>query len=116
MTFDHELTLIHFIQTENDMGDIISNEYRIDVLCGVQSISRSEHYAAAAHDLRPEITFIVNKYDYEGQKKVEFEGKKFNVIRTYMNTTGNNSRRSNGLGDFETLELICQEAANHGSS
>ena len=33
------------------------------------------NYQAATHGLKPEIVFVMNKYDYEGEKQVEFEEK-----------------------------------------
>lgn len=102
MTFDYELDLISATNTQSELGDPIPNETRITVLCDVLSVTRSEYYAAASHNLRPEIVFSVNMYDYEKQSLVEFEGIKYNVIRTYK------SNESKGIGDFETIELVCQ--------
>jgi SPP1 family predicted phage head-tail adaptor len=97
--FDYELTLIDTTSSENDLGDALTTPTPMTVLCDIKSVTRSEHYAAAASGLRPEIVFIINKYEYKEQKFVEFEGKKYSVIRTYVN---------NG----ETIELVCQGAVN----
>ena len=111
MTFDYELSLLSFTYSDNDIGDSIKGDpVVVDVLCDVQSVKRSEHYAADANGLKPEIVFIVSIYDYEGQKKVMFDGKTYNVIREYR------PRKSKNISDFETLELICEGAVNHGSS
>jgi hypothetical protein len=104
MSFDYELILISCTSTENDMGDAIDAENPTPILCDVQSVSRSEHYAAAAHNLKPEIVFIVNQYDYNGEKEVEFEGNRFIVIREYK------PKKSKGLADFESIELVCKGA------
>lgn len=110
MTFDYELILIGSESGENDMGDPILIPTRKSILCDVQSVTRSEHYQAAANGLKPEIVFVVNKYDYEGEKQVEFEGKSYNVIRTYI------PKRSRDIGDFETLELVCEGVVNIGNA
>lgn len=106
--FDNELTLIEKTYTENAIGDSIPVENKVVVWCGKDSITRSEHYAAASHGLQPEIVFIVNQYEYEGQSEVEFEGKRYSVIRTYQ------PRKSKGIMDFETVELVCQGVVNNG--
>jgi SPP1 family predicted phage head-tail adaptor len=110
MTFDYELTLIKDTYTGNDLGDAITIENRIDILCDVLSVTRNEHYAAAAHGLKPEIVFVVNKFDYDGQKEIEFEGNRYSVLREYM------PKRARGISDFETIELVCQGAINNATS
>jgi len=111
MTMDNELVLIGKTgYSTNTIGDAIPTETKTTVLCGVKSITRTEHYQAAAHGLKPELVFVVNKYEYEGQKEVEFEGERYNVLRTYEPKT------SKGLGDFETLELVCEGVVNRANA
>lgn len=110
MTFDYELILFDITHSENEMGDSIEVETPVHVLCDVQSVTRSEHYAAGASGLKPVIVFVINKYDYSGQKKVEFEEKKYSVLREYS------TNKSKSIGDFETLELICEGVVNHGTT
>lgn len=48
-----------------------------------RSVYNSEFYNAAQAGLHPSISlFLANKLDYEGETVVEFEGKKYDVIRT----------------------------------
>jgi SPP1 family predicted phage head-tail adaptor len=102
MTFDFELTLIKTINVENDLGDPTFEEVKTDVLCDVLSVTRSEHYAAMSHQVQPEVVFVVNKYDYENERDIEFEGSRYSVIRAFE------PKKSKGIGDFETIELVCQ--------
>ena len=106
MTKDDELTLISTTYIENDMGDMIPVETGLVVLCDVQSVTRAEHYSAAANGLKPSIVFVLNKFEYEGQKDVEYEGIKYNVDRSYVPKT------SKGIGDFEDIELVCSAPIN----
>jgi len=53
---------------------------------------------------------VISKWDYDGEKEVEFEGKKYNVLRTYQ------AKKAKGLGDFETLELVCEGVVNRGNA
>jgi len=103
MTYDHELTLITQIMTEDEIGNQIPVETKKDILCGLKSIGRNEFYSAAATGLKPEITFIVHAYEYSGQRKVEFEGVPYNVIRTYEPS-------------FEELELTCERIIGDGTA
>ncbi|MBT2656620.1 phage head-tail adapter protein [Bacillus sp. ISL-18] len=110
MTFDYELILIKPIYSQNDMGDSISTEEHTNILCDVASVTRSEHYAAASHGMKPEIVFIVNQYEYEKQSMVEFEGNKYKVIRTFK------PKQSKGLEDLETIELVCEGVGNNANA
>ena len=103
MTYDHELTLITQIMIEDEIGNQIPVETKKDILCGLKSIGRNEFYNAAATGLKPEITFIIHAYEYSGQKKVEFEGVPYNVIRTYEPS-------------FEELELTCERIIGDGTA
>lgn len=81
------------------MGDSINVEESSVVLCDVESVKQSEHYAAASNGMKPEIVFIVNKYEYEGQKLVEFENVRYKVTREF---------RPKNHKHFEAIELICE--------
>ncbi|WP_222928506.1 phage head-tail adapter protein [Sutcliffiella horikoshii] len=108
--FDHELILISLSPAENSMGDPIVEETSVTVLCDVQAITRSEHYAAATHGLKPELTFVLNKYEYEGQRLVEFENVRYRVIRHYFTKT------QKDFADFESVELVCEGLMNNAST
>ena len=110
MTFDYELILIKIEAGENDLGDPITVRTERPVLCDVLSVGRNEHYQAAAHGLKPELVFVVSKWDYQGEKEVVFDGERYNVLRTYE------PKKSKGLGDFETLELVCEGVVNRGNA
>ncbi len=120
MTFDNELFLITETEEEDEMGDLIRTRKIKPVLCDVLSVTRSEHYEAAALGHKPSIVFVVSKWDYEGEKEVNFggalsgDGKKviggtsYNVTRTFE------PKLAKAFGAFETIELVCEGAVNHG--
>ena len=94
--YNHELVLIGANGYEQDeIGNDIPIETRRSVLCKVKSVGRTEYYAAATSELRPEIVFTMHKYEYNDEKKVEFEGKRYTVIRPYAI-------------NFEEIELTCE--------
>lgn len=101
MTYDYELTLINYETEYDEIGQEIKVPVKTNILCAVKSIGRSEFYAAAQAGLKPEITFVIHGYEYNGEKEVEFEGQKYKVIRTYMK-------------DFEEMELVCEKVIGNG--
>ena len=107
MTFDHELTLIGFEDGENAMGDPIKVPVRRTVLCDMLSVTRSEHYQAAVHGLNPEIVFVVNRHEYQGEQSTEFEGTRYKILRTYQ------AKKAKDMSGFEGMELICEKAVIH---
>ncbi|MCP3025413.1 phage head closure protein [Halobacillus sp. A5] len=100
-TFDHELTLIHVSYEEDEIGNQKKVEEKRTILCNVNSISKSEFYDASVQGIKPEIEFIINKFEYENESKVEFEGVKYSVIRTYSI-------------NFEEIELTCERVVGNG--
>lgn len=102
MTYDHELILINQSYSFDEIGNqILSDEVETRVLCNVKSVSRAEFYNAALAGLNPEIVFVVHAYEYNGERKVKFNGELYRVIRTYQT-------------DFEEMELVCERVASNG--
>lgn len=54
-----------------------------EVLCFTEPVSRSEFFSAGQIGIDPEALVIVNPAVYNGEKQVEFHGKKMSVYRTY---------------------------------
>jgi SPP1 family predicted phage head-tail adaptor len=86
-TYDHELTLINETIDEDEIGNQNPVETRTTILCAIDSVGRNEFYSGAAAGLRPELVFVVHTYEYSGERIVEFEGKRYSVIRTYQTGT-----------------------------
>lgn len=101
MSYDHELTLIREELVQDDIGNQTPVYYETVILCNLRSIGRNEFYNAAAAGLRPELTFVVHSFEYEGQRLVEYEGSRYSVIRTYGEGT-------------EEMELTCQKVIGDG--
>ena len=106
MTYDNELTLIQQTTTYDDIGNPIESDNKINVLCGIKSIGRTEFYNAAANGLKPSYIFVVHPYEYNGETYVEFSEdekpkQKYKVIKTYK-------------PNFEDLELTCEKVIGNG--
>ena len=64
-----------------DVPDNIQNE----VFAEVMSASQNEFYKAMENGLEPELVFRLTDYgDYNGEKIVVYDDKRWRVIRTYI--------------------------------
>lgn len=56
-----------------------------EVFVKPKSIGSAEFYRAATTDMHPDVSLVLpDYYDYEGEKIVHYDGKLFDVIRTYQ--------------------------------
>lgn len=103
MLFKEVINLISISTTENDTGDMIEVETPRQVFADKQSIRQNEFYQAAATGLKPELMFIIRTIDYNQEPKLEFDSKKYTIIRTYEK-------------GGEMIELICQGLVNSNAN
>jgi SPP1 family predicted phage head-tail adaptor len=82
----------------NELGEAIEPETVCVIFAELKGVKRSEFYQAQAIGLKPEKTFEVFDFEYNGENIVEHEGKRYDVIRSYP-VKG------------EKLELICKSLA-----
>jgi SPP1 family predicted phage head-tail adaptor len=68
---------------ENEIGDPIGTPVKREVLAEKKSVRQSEFYQAAATGLRPELTFVVWTREYNQEPRLEYNGKEYNIIRTF---------------------------------
>lgn len=70
-----------------------------DVFAEIRSVGYNEFYAAKSAGIEPSIVFVLQDYmEYNGEKVVLFDSKRFRVVRTYTNG--------------QTIELTCEVATN----
>ena len=80
------ITLISYTETIDRYGRPNREETGVDRFAQVRSIGQNEFYQAAASGLKPSIKFVLADYwDYDDQKEIVYEGKRYNVVRTYRN-------------------------------
>ncbi|NOW08054.1 phage head closure protein [Clostridium beijerinckii] len=96
MAYDYELTLIKHTFKKDELMNQIPEEIKTDLYCDLKSIGRNEYYNAASQGLKPEIIFVIHKYEYNGEREILFEENRYKVIRTYS-------------ADFEEIELTCEK-------
>jgi len=99
MRWSDVIKLASIVYTDNGLGDIVESLTERQVFANKTSVKRSEFYQAQAAGLKPEVVFEVRLIDYEGEKKVMYEGEEYNVIREYTK-------------DGEIIELICNRVVS----
>lgn len=78
----------------NEYGDRIESANNQVVYANKKSIRQSEFYQAHAFGLKPELMFEVRTIEFAGQEQLMYNGKVYNIIRTYSKND-------------EITELIC---------
>ena len=56
-----------------------------EVMCYVDSVTRSEFFDAGRNGLNPEFVFRVFFADYEDERLLEYNGNRYGIYRTYNN-------------------------------
>lgn len=78
-------------------------EIRRDVFVQPRGVYQSEFYNAAQVGLKPSLTlYLTNKADYNDEKVLEFEGRKYDVVRVDW------SAQRDGIS------LVCEERVKNG--
>lgn len=109
--YNHELTLISYETTKDEVGNDIRVPIKREVLCKIKDIGSTEFYNAQVSNLKPEIKFIVHSFEYQGEKEVSLEGVKYQVVRTYQ---GDTVDRSDNALNGEEIELTCERVIGNG--
>lgn len=88
--------LIAATVTEDKDGYDVAAETRTTVFVDVQSVRREEFYRSLEAGRALKAAFLLRACDYGGQERLEHNGKRYRVVRTYTQ-------------DGELLELNCAE-------
>lgn len=82
--YNDVIQLVSYTESTDAYGITSRVDTTKDVFAQVKSIGESEFYQAAASGLKPEVKFVIADYlDYSDEKEVEWNGKRYNVLRTY---------------------------------
>lgn len=69
--------------TKNGLKQEVETETRTEILARKESVSQSEFYRGGEAGLNPEFRLTTAIIDYNGEKEVELDGKKYGIYRTY---------------------------------
>lgn len=107
--YSEELKLISYKASPDGAKDEIGNPKTVpeytSVLCKVRDVGSQEFYGAANTQLRPEIKFIIHRFEYSGQTRAEYNGTAYKVLRVFGGDTVD--RTDNALTG-EEIELTCE--------
>lgn len=99
------INLIQEVQTQSPDYTWTTQEISKEVFCNVRSITQTEWFEAGRNGIEhPSFIFTMFRYDYDGQKIVEFEGQRYGVFRTYIARNNNielHCEAKGGLHDGE---------------
>lgn len=79
--------LISETYSQNAYGVLTTQTEKKKVYCQVNSVTRSEWYEGGRSGLNPEYRCTMFKYDYEGEKLLEYDGVIYTIYRTYVTKT-----------------------------
>ena len=84
--FDSNLTLISRTPTNDrgPRGQLLYTEEKHDTVCEVVPVSRDEYFRGAINGIACEHEFKINPIEYNNEKFVEYEGKRYSIYRTYQ--------------------------------
>jgi SPP1 family predicted phage head-tail adaptor len=94
--FRDVLELISVTNSADGMGGNVETKTSRQVFANKKSIRQKEFYEAHTAGLKPELMFVVRTVEYEGEEILSYDGKEYNIIRSYD---------KNG----ELTELICSK-------
>ena len=84
MNMESTCDLINKVMSVDSLGFPTATETKTTVFCKITSISQTEYYSAGKAGIIPEYRFSVNAIEYDGQKELEYDGKRYGIYRTYL--------------------------------
>lgn len=89
-------------------------ETRREVFAKINSVTRSEFFSGGRNGLNPQFVFTMFAADYDGEKCIEYQGKRYGVYRTYKGNKNtyvgpNTSARQELMADY--IELYVERKA-----
>lgn len=78
------IKLISTTTSKDEYGMQKNTETERTVYVNVQSVTRQEFFDAGQAGLQPQYVFVMFAPDYEGEKIVEYNNRRYRVYRTYI--------------------------------
>lgn len=69
--------------TQNAYKQEVETETKTEIMALYESVSQNEFYKAGEAGLKPEFRLTTAIIDYNGEKEVELDGRKYGIYRTY---------------------------------
>ena len=82
MEYSEIINLIEEFIGEDDIGNNVSSlSSSKKCYAKVQSVRTNEFYSAVEVGLTPSVEFVIKKLNYNGEKEIEWNNKRYSVIR-----------------------------------
>lgn len=81
---DVVIKLISQTLTTDELGYPIASETFYETFAKVRSVTQTEFFSAGKNGITPDFSFVVNDAEYQGQRLLEYEGKRYGIYRTYQ--------------------------------
>lgn len=89
--------LISKTYTQDALLNFVETEVEREVLCEEEDMGGAEWHKAKQNGLSPRFMLKTATINYQGETELEYNGKRFNIYRTYK--------------DGDKIELYCEVAA-----
>ena len=83
MKYTEIIYLVNKIEEEDEIGNTLPSSFTLTKrYAKKQSVKTSEFYNAVQTGITPSIEFVVKRLDYEGQTELDYNDKRYLIIRT----------------------------------
>ena len=83
MEYQEIIYLVNVVKGEDEIGNVITSSFTLTKrYAKKQSIRTNEYYSAVETGLTPSCEFVMKRLDYDGQTELNYNGKRYVVIRT----------------------------------
>ena len=86
--YSEVIRLLKSVNTTDETGEIVETTTERTILAKWLSVGQQEFYQAQATGLKPELKFEIADYlDYEDEKELIHDNKRYQILRTYRKNT-----------------------------
>lgn len=83
MEYTEIIYLVNKVLEEDEIGNITTSSFTLTKrYVKRQSVRTNEYYSAVESGLTPSVEFVMKRLDYDGQMELEYDNKRYMVIRT----------------------------------
>ena len=83
MEYSEIIYLVNSEKEEDEIGNVITSSFTLTKrFAKKQSVRTNEFYSAVESGLTPSIEFVIKRLDYDGQMELNWNNKRYSVIRT----------------------------------
>ena len=83
MEYTEIIYLVSKVLEEDEIGNVKTSSFTLTKrYAKKQSVRTNEYYSAVETGLTPSVEFVMKRLDYDGQTELEYNHKRYMVIRT----------------------------------